>query len=197
MALRVNNKLWLISDTHFGHQNIVKFQQRPTHHETIMLAEWIKYVRPQDQILHLGDVAMKGNLSRWQMILKWLPGEKFLIPGNHDGLGWDWYEEAGFQVISPFVDETGVAFTHRPISQLFPYLGLTEAEVPIEWWADDINFRDGWSQGWHTNIHGHIHGNELGSHPTHDGYDPHKTYINLCVEVHDYRPRQLGSIAPR
>lgn len=38
----VTNALWVTSDTHYGHGNIVRFQQRPTNHEVIMLSNWIR-----------------------------------------------------------------------------------------------------------------------------------------------------------
>jgi len=56
--LKITNKTWLISDTHFGHKNIVQYQQRPESHEVIMLSEWIDAVGEHDDILHLGDVFM-------------------------------------------------------------------------------------------------------------------------------------------
>ena len=56
MPIRVSNALWVWSDTHFGHKNIIKFQQRPETHEVIMLDNWIKRVPEDAQILHLGDV---------------------------------------------------------------------------------------------------------------------------------------------
>ncbi|MDE2104115.1 MAG: metallophosphoesterase [Patescibacteria group bacterium] len=175
-GLRVNNKLWLISDTHFGHRNIVKFQQRPESHEVIMLSEWIKRVGEDDQILHLGDVWMKGSPWRWAAVISRLPGQKFLIKGNHDKDRDDTYESAGFTIVEEFGLDNGYVFTHRPVTTLF--LG------PTEKWG-----------GWHTNIHGHTHGNP---HHPEDG-DPleGKNYINVCVELTELAPVQLGNVWKR
>jgi calcineurin-like phosphoesterase family protein len=172
--MRVGNKLWLISDTHFGHQNIVKFQQRPTNHEAIMLSEWIHAVRDDDQILHLGDVFLgkQGNPARWAAILSRMPGEKFLILGNHDKAAPSLYERAGFKIVKPFAWR-GVAFTHRPISEEWPLPGAH----------------------WSTNIHGHTHGNA--HNPDHDGtHLAGKRYINICVELTEYKPVRLGNVCP-
>lgn len=178
--MRVSNKTWLISDTHFGHKNIVKFQQRPESHEVIMLSEWIKYVGEQETILHLGDVFMgkQGNPERWARVISRLPGRKFLILGNHDKAPKSLYELAGFIIIPEF--QVGrVVFTHRPITKNDTW-ALTAPE-------------------WDTNIHGHIHGNTLRENPA-DPEDKYvlddKTYINMSVEVRDFKPVQLGNVCP-
>ena len=171
----VSNKLWLISDTHFGHKNIVQYQQRPESHEAIMLSEWVWAVGEDEPILHLGDVFLgkQGNPARWSAILGRLPGRKFLILGNHDKAKKSLYEQAGFTIIQPFVHR-GIAFTHRPISIEFPQEELRD---------------------WSINIHGHVHANPY--RPEHDGtWLEGKTYINLSVEVTDFKPVRLGNVSP-
>lgn len=174
--VRISNRLWLISDTHFGHRAIEKFCGRPPTHEVIMLSNWIDRVQEDDQILHLGDVIMRknGGMSRrWLKVISRLPGTKFLIKGNHDYADNSLYEDlAGMKVIEPLI-YAGVAFTHRPISEEWP----------------------GPEGEWHTNIHGHIHNNGYAIH--HDGHLlPDKHYINISVEVTDMAPVPLGNVAP-
>src|SRR6266487_4695306 len=103
-VLKVQNRLWLIADTHFGHKNIIKFQQRPESHDVMMLGEWIRLVPEEAQILHLGDVFLgkQGNPARWALVCGRLPGVKFLIKGNHDKQKDSVYESAGFTIIDPF-----------------------------------------------------------------------------------------------
>jgi calcineurin-like phosphoesterase family protein len=187
--VEIRNSTWIWSDTHFGHRNIIKFQQRPEGHETIMLSNWAERVHEEDTILHLGDVFLgsRGNTGRWTSILRYMPGRKYLILGNHDGYGREVYEEAGFTIIDPFIWK-GVTFTHRPITKAFPghpeddVLGVRSANLLL----DD----------WHTNIHGHIHGNTLETNHHQDDGDPlpNKKYVNVCVEVLDLGPRQVGSL---
>jgi len=73
---------WLISDTHFGHQKIIEYCNRPEDHEQIIQENWRRLVGEDDLIIHLGDVAFgsKTNLE----VVKALPGKKILIMGNHD-----------------------------------------------------------------------------------------------------------------
>lgn len=177
--------MWITSDSHFGHKNIVKFQQRPESHELLMLYEWIKLVPKDSQILHLGDVFMGkgGNPEKWASVVSLLPGHKFLIKGNHDKLPNQFYENAGFTIIKPFIWKN-IAFTHRPITKAFPFNpGVSE-------FANDLI-----NANWKINIHGHIHGNTLGETLEFDGSPlEEKEYINVSVEVTEYRPRQLGGL---
>jgi calcineurin-like phosphoesterase family protein len=45
--------IWLIADTHFNHPNILKYEDRPSNYQELIIAHWKKLVRPQDTIIHL------------------------------------------------------------------------------------------------------------------------------------------------
>ena len=57
------------SDTHFGHNNIIKFCKRPwkTTEEMneALIERWNSVVKPDDIVFHLGDFAFAAN-SRWK-----------------------------------------------------------------------------------------------------------------------------------
>jgi calcineurin-like phosphoesterase family protein len=78
---------FFISDTHFGHKNIIKYSNRPfrdvEHMDEMLVKNWNDRVGPTDVVYHLGDVAM-GASERWDNILKRLSGYKILVTGNHD-----------------------------------------------------------------------------------------------------------------
>ena len=80
-------EVWFTSDTHFGHENIIRFCNRPFQNAEEMNAELIRRWRetvPEDGIIfHLGDFA-HGNARLWNDILSALTGRKYLILGNHD-----------------------------------------------------------------------------------------------------------------
>lgn len=180
---------WVWSDTHFGHQNIVKFQQRPVNHEVIMLSGWCKTVGEDDVIVHLGDVFMgsSGNARRWASVIRRMPGRKILVLGNHDhlaGAGLKVLESAGFEIRDPFVQHVlgqRVAFTHRPLSEA--YFGGPESAKHQNLWSPDQ---------WDVNIHGHVH---LNTHHIDDGLVyPDKKYVNVSVEAIDFAPRQVGGL---
>lgn len=79
--------VYFTSDTHFGHENIIRYCNRPFQNAEEMNAELIRRWRetvPEDGIVfHLGDFA-HGNARLWNDILCALTGRKYLILGNHD-----------------------------------------------------------------------------------------------------------------
>ena len=81
--------IWVTSDTHFNHANIIKYCNRPFSsveemNETI-IANWNKVVSQGDTVYHLGDFAL-GDKSLIPDILERLNGHINLIIGNHDNL---------------------------------------------------------------------------------------------------------------
>ena len=76
--------IYLTSDTHFGHANIIKYCNRPYKDTYLMdksLTEnWNSIVTPEDTVYHLGDFAF-GGISKY---LPKLNGNILLIRGNHD-----------------------------------------------------------------------------------------------------------------
>ena len=79
--------VYFTSDTHFGHENIIRYCNRPFRNAEEMNAELIRRWRetvPEDGVVfHLGDFA-HGNARLWNDILSALTGRKYLILGNHD-----------------------------------------------------------------------------------------------------------------
>lgn len=92
---------WFISDTHFGHANIIKYSNRPFQDvdqmNEWMIEEWNKRVQKNDDIYHLGDFAFLRP-EPMEKLLKRLMGRKHLILGNHDKWiidNWNWLLEQG------------------------------------------------------------------------------------------------------
>ena len=175
MSLKVTNKTWLISDTHFGHKGIEKFLMRPATHEVIILSNWVERIRDDDVVLHLGDVFMgkQGNPHRWAKIVSRMPGKKYLIMGNHDEFGRELYESAGFEIISPFIQDEYL-FSHEPASTVYHRPLAT-------------------SRLWDINVHGHVHAQSWSL--DHDGYPIEgKKYINVNVDHTRLYPVQFGAL---
>jgi calcineurin-like phosphoesterase family protein len=80
--------IYFIADTHFGHDNVIKFCNRQF--ETIksmnnhMIESWNKVVQPDDEIYFLGDFSFKINRKGSRYFLHQLNGKKYFIKGNHD-----------------------------------------------------------------------------------------------------------------
>jgi len=81
------NKIHFTSDTHFGHRNIMKYANRAfndvDHMDESLIASWNSVVDVDDEVYHLGDVALTDE-KRTNKILNRLNGKIHLITGNHE-----------------------------------------------------------------------------------------------------------------
>ena len=80
---------YYISDTHFGHQNVLQFDNRPfsdiEEMDRQMISFWNETVSKDDDVYILGDFCFRSqHAPSWY--LKQLSGRKHLIQGNHDKL---------------------------------------------------------------------------------------------------------------
>ena len=80
-------KIYFVSDTHFGHDNILRFCKRPFSNieemDRTLIENWNKKVPEDGLVFHLGDFAW-GGYPFWKKIREQLNGEIILIKGNHD-----------------------------------------------------------------------------------------------------------------
>lgn len=79
--------IWISSDHHFGHTNIIEFCNRPWETAKEMneslIKNWNEKIGPEDEVYILGDMMM-GNSAYWESTLNKLKGKLHLIVGNHD-----------------------------------------------------------------------------------------------------------------
>lgn len=79
--------IWVTSDTHFNHANIIKYCNRPfssvEEMNKTIIANWNKVVSEDDTVYHLGDFAL-GDKSLIPNIFRRLNGRINVIMGNHD-----------------------------------------------------------------------------------------------------------------
>lgn len=81
-------EIFLISDTHFGHEKILQFEESRLQlgktieeHDQALVERWNSVVRPKDTVWHLGDVLFGRTSFK---TLGRLNGIKKLVLGNHD-----------------------------------------------------------------------------------------------------------------
>lgn len=157
------SRIFVISDTHFGHDNILHYSNRPFQDcedmDWEMVKRWNSVIQEEDHVWHLGDVYM-GSKSKGYIdhILGSLIGKKRLILGNHDN-GKDQILHRHFQKIVMW--------------RVFREFNAILSHVPIH----ETSIIPGY-----TNIHGHIH--------TRDA--PSNLHRNVSVEKIDYTPVLLG-----
>jgi calcineurin-like phosphoesterase family protein len=80
--------IFFTADTHFGHQNIIKYCKRPfivsTQMDNTIINNFNKVVGYDDLVYHLGDIAMNRNDEYLRDVLFSLNGNIILIQGSHD-----------------------------------------------------------------------------------------------------------------
>jgi calcineurin-like phosphoesterase family protein len=163
-----NMNVYLISDTHLNHANIATYCDRPKDFTEIIMKRWNETVKPEDTVIHLGDVILhKKNVIK--DILDSLHGRKILIRGNHDRQ-WSnmkWMEN-GFQFSCDGMKFRQIWLTHEPSNSL--------------------------ADGCILNIHGHLHNIWDGFHADPDGNAAlnkqlkHPWQRLFAIEYTDYRP---------
>lgn len=80
-----------ISDTHFGHENILKYDNRPfasiEEHDEVLMNNINSVLEPGDTLYHLGDVAWNQKAYEWFFENLKAEINVQLIRGNHDNRG--------------------------------------------------------------------------------------------------------------
>ena len=79
--------IYYIADNHFGHKNVIRFDNRPFA-DTVLMDEvlvhnWKERVTEDDTVYILGDCFWKNEENSVKLIQR-LKGHKHLIRGNHD-----------------------------------------------------------------------------------------------------------------
>lgn len=156
--------VFVISDHHFYHENIIRYCNRPykdlkeMHYN--MIEKWNSVVGKNDTVLHLGDFSF-GDKYRVDGIKKQLNGKIYMVKGNHDKHGVSWYNNVGITMIKkPFMID----------NILFSHARKTDSDCNIC-------------------IHGHSH-----SHlPLLENIDNTK-YYNVSVENLNYTPIKIKDL---
>ena len=163
--LDLMDKTYLLSDIHFGHENVLKYSERPFEtledmHETIM--NNVAEVATQgNHLIVLGDCAMSKGITLSNDFFRLLPCKTYLVIGNHDLAGAGILRVEGFDVVTPIMVMEGkpnLFLTHYPIYCV---------EMP-----DTIN------------VHGHEH-----QYPAHTN-----KHINVSVDQIGFKPVKLRDI---
>lgn len=172
---------WFISDTHWGHENIMRFCPSRTvlgktieEHDEALIERWNATVRPKDTVYHCGDFAFAGRKEKMQWA-KRLNGLIKIVRGNHDTQRSEKYTDLGM-VLLP---------------SAFPLPGLRDvvlSHVPLHPMA--------LANRWRLNVHGHLHEglvrtSALPSAPA------DLRYMNVSCEQIDFRPIHREEIMRR
>jgi len=171
----MSKDVWVISDTHFNHAPILKFKDYaglPPRGEfdnvdqmnQCMLDNWASVVKPNDTVIHCGDVLFGENKVEWlEANFAKLPGKKRLVLGNHDNVK---FLAPFFKDIQLWIQMDKFILTHTPLHP-------TTLAESHRFDAEGM-----------LNVHGHIHSNP----------SPEGPYKCVCVEQINYTPVNLEEL---
>lgn len=167
--------IYFISDSHFEHENVIKYSNRPFKDiyemREQMIQRWNSVVQPDDIVYHLGDFIL-GSKEQAKDILDRLNGNKILIKGNHDNHSDHWYIDAGFLEVHNSLllnyNNQSILLTH------YPY------RIPEQY-----------KSKYNIHLYGHMHekGDELSVYPTFA-----QNGACLSVERIDYTPLSIDKV---
>lgn len=183
--------VFLTSDLHLGHANIIAYTGRP--YATIeamnaaLVERWCETVGDADEVWILGDLAM-GRIAESLAPVASLPGRKILVPGNHDRC-WTghrkgverWraeYLAAGIEQIVDAPARLGLTEGVAVLLDHFPYAGDSRDE-PDRYLEHRPVDRGGWL------AHGHVH----------NAWRQRGRQINVGVDAWAGRPVSAETIA--
>ena len=186
-AIHMSRDIWVISDTHLHHANILTFKDSVTgrmvrgdrfndvdHMDQCLLDNWNSVVKQGDIVYHLGDVFI-GAKEKFAAMWPKFNGSKRLIVGNHDDI--KFLSSGGF-------------FKKVQMWRMFPEYGLVMSHVPLH--PSNLLRMSRGSKGTYPQdatqlygIHGHIHHHQ----------SPEGPYRNVSVEAIDYTPIHIEDLA--
>lgn len=146
-------RIFIISDTHFNHTNIINYCNRPFHTvdemNNALIKAWNSAVGQDDLVLFLGDFLFAKNAVAYETTSRFaamLNGRKIIIKGNHDYRNFR-YCDAGFNYECYQAFDFGrFLFVHRPDelkkwsnSYDFVFFGHVHNSCPMEQYINTIN----------------------------------------------------------
>ncbi len=157
--------IYLTSDLHFGHENMVKNYGRTMFKnarqmDRVLVTNWNETVSDDDDVYIIGDFTlMKPRESQQiEQIVRKLKGTKHLILGNHDELKPFSYNKIGFKSVHTSLEIEKYTLVHDPCHSI-----------------QDRN---------KVFLCGHVH----------DLFSEQKNCINVGVDVRDFKPISLDAV---
>lgn len=162
--------IFFTADTHFCHNNIIKYCNRPfssiEEMNEVLIKRWNKIVEPNDTIYHLGDFGF-AKPDILEKIVKRLNGKIHLILGNHDK------NLKGKTDLFESIREINKIY----ISDLTLNTKKKRQGIILCHYAMKVWDRSHYGY-WH--LYGHSHGTLK--------YDPNSLSMDVGVDCHNYAP---------
>lgn len=178
--------IYFYSDPHFGHKNVIKYDNRPFKDiqdmNNKLIDKYNKVVKNDDLVIWVGDCFFT-RMDSAQNIMNSLNGTKVLVRGNHDK-GTNKFYRLGFDLVCDEmqlkIDGKKVIIKHYPYNPNFWIrLKLFLRGRRIKY-LDRAPKNEG-----HWLIHGHVHGNS---------WNVKDKMINVSANMNNYMPVSIKKI---
>lgn len=185
LDLKRFKNVYLTSDTHFNHFNIIRYCSRPFSLEEAqkdisferkqeitqqmnqaMIWNWNSVVSHEDLVIHLGDF----SFGHPETIFNQLNGHIFLIRGNHDRQYYKWFKDKA-KYLELKIGGFNVLLKHTPLKY-----SIEGDFIEVPWDLDPEKYD--------FCLCGHVHEKWLW----------HGINFNVGVDVHDFKPISLKYI---
>ena len=183
----MKHNFFVTSDTHFFHENIIKYCNRPFNNVEEMniniIQNWNNVVSQEDDVYVIGDFALikgedhKEKIKKLQYLSNALNGKKHLILGNHDYFTVNEYFEAGFIDVKE---------------------GFMELLLNAHWFTMCHYQMTSWNNSHRGSMHlfGHEHWRQQ-YEPKHSIYEEMKwseRKFNVCIDANKFTPVNINDI---
>jgi calcineurin-like phosphoesterase family protein len=166
--------IYFISDTHFGHANIIKFDNRKdkafkdiNEMNQFIIDKWNSIITDEDTVYCLGDFSYKISTKTLLHIFNSLNGKIILIEGNHDA-----------RTLKANKIAHRFESVHKLLELNYNKIHFVLCHYPLESWR--LKERKS------IHLHGHVHGNLE--------YNRFKNRIDVSCEAIDYTPISIEEI---
>lgn len=162
------SKIWLTSDTHFGHQRTLELSKRPYRSveemDKDMIKKWNQIIGKKDTVYHLGDF---GNFD----ILNQLNGNVILLFGNYEV---DYFKNKRNINIKQYLISKGFkdVYTENCLTITLNNKKYNIVHEPLNTVGDEFY------------LFGHIHKLQMVK----------KNGLNVGVDCHNFYPIDIGTI---
>ena len=156
------SKVWVVSDAHWGHKNILKYRPEFSErhdHDWVILENILQATTKRDTLWMLGDMFFDEESIAYARTLSSHVANLHWVLGNHDS------DNNKRQRILRTILEEGLV---NKVHGLVKVNGVWLSHAPIH--PEELRGK--------PNIHGHTHTHVL----------PDKRYYNACVDVNDWGP---------
>ena len=162
-------EIFFTSDLHFGHDNIIRFCNRPFSNademDEALINNWNTRVTNNDTVFVIGDLIFRAKKAPEEYLSR-LKGKKYLLLGNHDK---NWIKKC--DLLKWFVEVNDILNTSDGKRK------ITLCHFPMFSWMHEPHS---------YMIYGHIHNNTFA--PYWKNIWQNDRMLNACTDINGYQP---------